>query len=240
MPTISVVICAHNEEDWIAHTIESLAQQKRLPDEVIVVDNASTDSTAKIVQNYAAKFPQLNIQMVYEAKKGLHYAREAGWRATSSEIVVNTDADITFPHDWLAIIDQTFQDANVDAITGIVRYNDAPSFINWVTWATDQLYQPEGIGKLMTQEYVLNGGNSAYRRSVLEAVNGYLEKPADMLEDRYMSHQIQNRGYHIKFVRNLKVWHTFRRFSRLGWRGYMNYIFFYTAENVYPDHLSEG
>jgi glycosyltransferase involved in cell wall biosynthesis len=240
MPTISVVICAHNEEDWIAQSIESLAQQKRLPDEVIVVDNASTDSTAKIVQNCAAKFPHLNIQLVYEAKKGLHHAREAGWRATSSEIVVNTDADITFPPDWLSIIDQTFQDANVHAITGIVRYNDAPAFINWVTWVTDQLYQPEGIGKLMTQEYVLNGGNSAYRRSVLEAVNGYLDKPADMLEDRYMSHQIQSRGYQIKFVRNLKVWHTFRRFSKLGWRGYMNYIFFYTAENVYPDHLSEG
>ena len=240
MATISVVICAYNEENWIAHGLESLSKQQRLPDEVIVVDNASTDATAQVVKDFAAKFSQLNIRLVHEAKKGLHHAREAGWRAATGEIVANTDADITFPSDWIAIIDKTFQNPDIDAITGIVRYDDAPAFINWVTWACDQLFQPEGIGKLITKEYVLNGGNSAYRRSVMEAVNGYLDRPANVLEDRHMSHQIQSNGYHIEFVRDLKVWHTFRRFSKDGWRGYMNYIFFYSAENVYPDHLSES
>jgi glycosyltransferase involved in cell wall biosynthesis len=239
MPSISVVICAHNEENWIGQGLQSLAQQMRLPDEVVVVDNASTDKTAQVIQECAAKFPQLNIRCVYETKKGLHHAREAGWRAATGEVIAMTDADITFPADWLTLIDRTFQDTKIDAITGIVRYQDAPPFINWVTWACDQLYQPEGIGKLITQEYVLNGGNSAYRRSVLEAVNGYRDKPADMLEDRYMSHQIQSNDYHIEFVRNLKVWHTFRRFQKEGWRGYMNYIFFYDAENIYADHLSD-
>ena len=42
MPTISVVICAYNEENWIARGLESLSKQQRLPDEVVVVDNANT------------------------------------------------------------------------------------------------------------------------------------------------------------------------------------------------------
>ncbi len=237
--TLSVVICAHNEEEWLPKTLASLLEQARSADEIIVVDNASTDATANVIDGFAQKHPQANIKRVYQSRKGLHHAREAGWRAASSDIIVMTDADIMFPADWLRIVEDTFQDEGIDAITGIVRYHDANALINGVTWLCDQLYQPEGIGKLMTDQYVLNGGNSAYRRRVLEAVDGYLGIPADALEDRYMSQQIHDAGYTIRFVRNLKVWHTFRRFNKDGWRGTIKYIFFYTAENVYPDHLAE-
>lgn len=234
---ISVVICAYNEQDFIADTIKSLSQQRRLPDEVIVVNNASTDNTADVIQACIEEYPQLNIRLINEQKKGLHHAREAGWRQAIGDIIAMTDADIRFPEDWLEIIEASFEDQEVGAITGIVRYPEAPKFIDWVTWVCDQLYQPEGIGKMITKEYVLNGGNSAYRRSTLEVVDGYLGKPDDVLEDRHMSHQIHEANIKIIFVRELKVWHSFRRFEKDGWRGYMNYIFFYTPENVYPDHL---
>jgi hypothetical protein len=46
-------------------------------------------------------------------------------------------------------------------------------------------------------------------------------------------------GYKSRFLRTLKVWHTFRRFKKEGWRGYIHYIFNYTAESVYSDHLSD-
>lgn len=238
--TISVVICAFNEQDWIDKTLASLIKQKRQADEIIIVNNASTDNTETVVKRFIAEHADYPITIVHEAKKGLHHAREAGWRAAHSDIVVNTDADITFPHDWLQIIEKAFADSEIAAITGIVRYNDALPIINWVTWACDQVFQPEGVGRMMTKEYVLNGGNSAYRRTVLEVLNGYLGKPEGVLEDRYMSSQIQSHGYKIRFVRNLKVWHTFRRFNKDGWRGYLKYMFFYTPENVYPDHLADG
>jgi glycosyltransferase involved in cell wall biosynthesis len=238
--SISVVICAYNEQDWIAHTLASLLEQKRPADEIIIVNNASTDNTEAVLQRFIAEHSGSPISVVYESKKGLHHAREAGWRAAHSDIVVNTDADITFPRDWLQLVEKSFEDPEVAAITGILRYNDALPIINWVTWACDQVFQPEGVGRWMTKEYVLTGGNSAYRRSVLEVVNGYLGKPEGILEDRYMSAQIQERGYKIKFVRKLKVWHTFRRFNKEGWRGYLKYMFFYTPENVYPDHLADA
>jgi glycosyltransferase involved in cell wall biosynthesis len=238
--SISVVICAYNEEEWIGKTLESLLYQRRLPNEVIVVNNASTDNTSKIIETFINNHPALNIKLIYEAKQGLHHAREAGWRTTTSDIIAMTDADIQFPIDWLEIIETTFQnDADVQAITGIVRYPKVPAFINWVTWICDQIYQPEGIGKFITEEYVLNGGNSAYRRTALESVNGYLDKSPDVLEDRYMSHALQEADFKIQFVRDLKVWHTFRRFEKDGWRGYMNYIFFYDVETVYPDHINQ-
>lgn len=238
--SISVVICAFNEEEWIGITLQSLTGQRHPPDEIIVVNNASTDNTAEIINQFIEDHLDLNIKLVNEEKQGLHHAREAGWRNASSDIIAMTDADIRFPEDWLEIIVSTFsEDSEVQAITGIVRYPDAPAFIDWITWLTDQLYQPEGIGKFMTKEYVLNGGNSAYRRSALEVVNGYLDKPSDLLEDRHMSRQMHEANFKIKLVRHLKVWHSFRRFEKDGWRGYMNYIFFYDVETVYPDHISQ-
>ncbi len=239
---LSVVICAHNEQDWITHTLDSLLSQRRLPDEIVVVNNASTDNTESAVRQFMADHPDLPIKVVVEGKKGLHHARETGWRSASGDIIVNTDADITFPENWLQIIEQTFADPGVDAITGIVRYQDALPFINWVTWITDQVYQPEGIGKLVVKNgpYVLNGGNSAYRRRVLEAVDGYRNKPKGVFEDRFVSQKMLDGHYRVKFVRNLKVWHSFRRFKKDGWRGYWKYMFGYTAENVYPDHLADG
>jgi glycosyltransferase involved in cell wall biosynthesis len=239
--SLSVVICAHNEQEWITQTLASLLKQRRLPDEIVVVNNASSDNTEAVVRQFSSEHPTSGIKLVYQAKKGLHHAREAGWRAASGDIIINTDADITFPENWLELIEKAFSSGDVDAITGIVRYQDALPVINWLTWACDQVFQPEGIGKLLSsnREYILNGGNSAYRRSVLEAVNGYLDKPADLLEDRWMSRQMLQANYRIKFLRNLKVWHSFRRFSKDGWRGYWKYIFGYTPENVYPDHLAD-
>lgn len=240
MPSISVVICAYNEEAWLGRTLQSLLQQSRQADEIIVVNNASTDGTPEVIDRFAASHPDHCIRRVDQPLKGLHHAREAGWRAAQGDILVMTDADITFPADWLRNIENAFQDLSIDALTSSVRYQDAPAFINWVTWITDQLYQPERIGRFITKSYCLNGGNSAYRRSVLEAVNGYTGKPANLLEDRHMSKKIQDAGYRIRFDRTNNVWHTFRRYQKDGWRGYLNYIFFYEPEHIYADHLADG
>jgi glycosyltransferase involved in cell wall biosynthesis len=239
--TMSVVICAYNEQDWILRTLDSLLRQQRLPETIVVVDNASTDHTNTRVQSFIEAHPEQRFKLITEAQKGLHFAREAGWRATDTDIVVMTDADITFPSDWLHIIERSFNDdPDLSALTGIIRFDDAPAFINWATAGTDQFFQPQGIGKWLNSLYILNGGNSAYRRHVLEAVNGYADKPRDMLEDRYLSQRIQERGYKVRLVMQNKVWHTFRRFQKDGWRGYWKYLFDYTAESVYADHLTDG
>jgi glycosyltransferase involved in cell wall biosynthesis len=199
--TMSVVICAYNEQDWILRTLESLLQQQRRPEAIVIVDNASTDQTAARVQSFIDAHPEQHFKLVTETQKGLHFAREAGWRVTDTDIVVMTDADITFPHDWLHIIERSFlDDPSLDALTGIIRFDDAPAFINWATAGTDHVFQPQSIGKWFNSLYILNGGNSAYRRSVLEAVNGYADKPREMLEDRYLSQVIQERGYKVRLV----------------------------------------
>jgi glycosyltransferase involved in cell wall biosynthesis len=230
--TISVVICAYNEQDWIGKTLASLMKQRRLPDEVVVVDNVSTDSTSALVERFIHENPNRGIKIVTESRKGLHYARDTGWRAATSDVIVTTDADITFPAEWLEIVERHMSDPDVDAITGIFRYTDALPAANWVT----QMGETQRVKNDYTH---LNGGNSAVRRHILEEVDGYVGKPPVEFEDQYLSKKIEAAGYKIRYATDLLVWHTFRRFNKEGIWGYIRYIFFYKGEDIYPDHLSD-
>jgi glycosyltransferase involved in cell wall biosynthesis len=229
--SIAVVICAYNEEDWISKPLESLTKQNRRADEIIIVDNASTDGTKQVIQKFIDDHPGFNIKMVYEAQKGLYRARDAGWRAASTDIIASSDADITFPPDWLEIIERHFQNPETNAITGIWRYTDALPFINWVTaWAEEN--------RLKTGEWQLFGANSAIRRPILEEIDGYVGKPSEAFEDQYITQKLETAGYRVQYLLELRVWHTFRRFNKEGLTGYLKF-FDWDGEAIYPDHLSD-
>jgi hypothetical protein len=57
MVDISVVLCTYNGERWVAELLDSIAAQRRLPDELVVQDDASTDGTADIVREFARRAP---------------------------------------------------------------------------------------------------------------------------------------------------------------------------------------
>jgi glycosyltransferase involved in cell wall biosynthesis len=237
--SISVAICAYNEQDWLGNTLLSLTQQSRLPDEIVIVNNASTDKTRSVAESFAEQHKNLNVNIVDEPKQGLHHARETGWRSAKSDLVVTTDADIRFPTHWLRNYEKAFlEQPGYAAMSGPVRYYDALFFINWLAALFEMSNQPEGIGKFFTKRHNVNGGNSAYRREALLAVNGYLDKPKGIFEDQHISGKLQDAGYNIHWFPGNPVQHTFRRFKKDGWRGYWRFIFDYKPETVYPDHLA--
>lgn len=85
--TISVVIPCFNEEEGLAVVIPSLPASV---DEVIVVDNNSTDRTAEVAR-------ELGARVVTEKKKGYGAAYKAGLPAVSGDITVTMDGDGTYP-----------------------------------------------------------------------------------------------------------------------------------------------
>lgn len=82
MTSISVIVCAHNEAACLPACLHSVLAQTRRPDEVIVVNNGSTDETRAV----AAQIPY--VRVVDEPRKGLVVARETGRQAAAGEILV--------------------------------------------------------------------------------------------------------------------------------------------------------
>src|SRR5919106_4898644 len=97
--TISVIVCAHNEARYLPACLHSLLSQTRVPDEILVVNNASTDATRAVACEIS------RVRVVDEPRKGLVIARETGRQFTTGDVLVYLDADCRAPLTWLARIE---------------------------------------------------------------------------------------------------------------------------------------
>src|SRR5438105_1887059 len=116
--TVSIIIPAHNEEKYLADCLKSI-DAYRVPEllEIIVVDNASTDGTAKV----AAQFP--GVTVVSEPQKGLTHARQRGLLEARGSHLAYIDADTRLPHGWFQILLKEFgDDPSLIALSGPYDY----------------------------------------------------------------------------------------------------------------------
>lgn len=84
--TLTVVITAYNYARYLDECIQSVLDQSVKADEIIVVDDESTDNTREIVAKYPVKY-------IWQRNKGLSGARNTGIRAATSEYIMSLDAD---------------------------------------------------------------------------------------------------------------------------------------------------
>jgi glycosyltransferase involved in cell wall biosynthesis len=90
--TVSVIIPAYNAAEHIGRAIDSILTQTRLPDEIIVVDDGSTDSTPQIATAYGEK-----VTLIQQQNAGVSAARNTGIKAARCEWIAFLDAD----DEWL-------------------------------------------------------------------------------------------------------------------------------------------
>lgn len=76
-----MIVCAWNEQATLGPCLHSLLAQTRPPDEIIVVDNASTDETSSVARAVPG------VCVVFEPRKGLSFAREAGRLASHGDVL---------------------------------------------------------------------------------------------------------------------------------------------------------
>lgn len=118
MVTISVVIPCFNDARFLTKALAALAAQDRPPDEVIVVDNASTDASADVARAAGAR-------VVSEPVHGIWPAAAAGYDAASGDLIARIDADSVPPPDWLTQIEAEFQASpELGVLTGPGRFYD--------------------------------------------------------------------------------------------------------------------
>jgi glycosyltransferase involved in cell wall biosynthesis len=108
MPKLSVsaIITAYNSETFIAEAISSVLDQSCPVDDILVVDDGSTDKTRDIV----ASFAQRGVRYAYQQNQGPGAARNCGLRETSGELVAFLDADDVWLKDKTEVQLKFFQD----------------------------------------------------------------------------------------------------------------------------------
>ena len=115
---ISVLIPAHNEERSIKATIDSCLNQINKFDEIVVVDDGSTDKTAEILRTFGDKIKVVTIE---KATGNKSHAQEYGLRYITGDVFVSTDGDTILDKNFVKIIRPHFDNPKVIAVAGYVK-----------------------------------------------------------------------------------------------------------------------
>jgi len=129
LPTVSIILPAHNEEAIIARSIETLLEVDYPSKEIIVVDDGSTDRTCEIAEIYE-KREQIKLirrPMGYGKKT---YAINYGIFWAHGEIIVTMDADTLIERDAIRQLVKYFEDPKVVGMAGNVRVFNKPNFLS--------------------------------------------------------------------------------------------------------------
>jgi glycosyltransferase involved in cell wall biosynthesis len=169
--TLTVIVCAHNEARYLSPCLHSLLAQTRLPDEILVINNASTDETRAVAQ----QIPE--VRVVDEPRKGLVVARETGRRAARGDVLVYLDADCRAPLTWLERIARRFlADHRLIALSGPYRFYDWDWWGRTLVRAYDVTLAPATqllVKHVLRIGTIFYGGNFAVRREALARVGGF-------------------------------------------------------------------
>ncbi len=202
--TLSIIIPVYNEEQYLEACLEAIKRQTEQPDEVIIVDNNSTDSSIKIAQKY--KF----VKVISEKKQGTLYGRTTGLDAARSDVLGRIDADTRLEPNWVKTAKRIFQDRTVAAVTGSSHFYDMP--------LSPQNHWVEDFFKHTLYKHEKNfpflfGTNMAIRRSVWRIIKPVLCSDNTMYEDADMAIHLYKQGYKIVYDSSLRVGMSARRYS---------------------------
>ena len=174
--TISVVIPAKDDADLLERCLRALAQQSRRADEIIVVDNDSSDDTADRAR-------RLGATVISEIRPGIPAASAAGYDHAAGDIIARLDADCIPAVDWLRRIETAFSDEpDTVAVTNGARFIDGPRHLRALA-ATLYLGAYFGTVSAALGHVPLFGSNFAMRRSGWEAVRLEVHRHDAMVHD---------------------------------------------------------
>jgi glycosyltransferase involved in cell wall biosynthesis len=208
-PVISVVVAARNEFALIGRCLTALAQQT-FPRtyEVIVVDNASTDSTATIAHKFGCR-------IVEESIPGQLRAKHRGVLAARGEIVAVIDADCVPPSHWLSSIYNSLATGatqKVVAVTARYRYEPGMPWWGAVYTALMQLLLVETPRLFRNTMSFVIGGNVAFRRECYEICGGYPQHGGLAETELGLARNLNKCGL-VKYVDAMEVTSSPRRFQ---------------------------
>lgn len=210
-PTVGIVIPAYNEEDTIRACVLAAIDQTVPADEIIVVDNKSTDKTATILRELHAEFPDVPLRVLRQDKaQGITPTRNMGFDAVTSDVIGRIDSDSVLEPNWVEETKKVFMDTNVHAATGPVIYYDLP-LRRYMAKADDSARQ--AISRLVKQYHFLFGTNMALRRTAWEAVRDdiCLDADREMFEDIDLSVHLYDDGFNIVYAPKMVAGMSARR-----------------------------
>ena len=224
--SLSVIVPVYNEQDMLEGCLRSLLDQTDPIDDIVIVDNNSTDSTATVAAAFAKKFN--NIRVICAPDPGVINARSAGFDAAAGRILARVDADTRVGPSWAKAVRRYFATYGdtFAAGTGMCSCHDLPwqdSFRRQQRRITVAVASALGKGDLSAATAArLFGSNMALRRDAWESVREQRSARTDIFEDLDLTLTLNAAGHRIGLIPGADAQISGRRFLSPPW-DYLRY-----------------
>lgn len=213
---VSVIIPAFNAETTLGRCLTALGEQTRPPDEIIVVDDGSTDGTSELARRHG-------VLLVRQANAGAAAARNAGAQAACGDFLLFTDADCAPASDWVAAMLAPFADTAVAGAKGVYETTQQELVARFV-----QIEYEDKYDRMREQSRIdfVDTYSAAYRRDTFLQAGGFDSAfPSASVEDQEFSFRLAQAGHWLAFVPDARVNHIHDRtlveyVGRKFWIGY--------------------
>ncbi len=163
-PLISVIVPVYNAATLLVSALDSIAAQKDLALEIIVVNDGSTDDSHAVARKWAENIPanQLNFQLFDQINSGPGQARNNGIEAANGEYIAFLDADDLWAPDSLKIRLDKLIEGQSDAVLGLTQTFTAPDPQN-----------PAELNFVGESFVFMNVGSGLFKSQAFNAIGGF-------------------------------------------------------------------
>lgn len=205
---LSVIIPVYNRPDELNELLETLVNQSRKPDEVIVVEDGSTISSKEVVNSFEKELPVLYLE---KENEGQGFARNFGYKHASGDFFIVFDSDCLVPFDYMKVVETFLISTDVDAYGGPdAAHPDFTTIQKAISHSMTSIFTTGGIRgrKNHVGEYHPRSFNMGISRKTYEATQGYIIP--FMGEDLEFSTRIIKYGFTTALIPEAFVYHKRR------------------------------
>lgn len=175
-PLVTILIPAHNEELGITRCLDSVVKSRHRKLQIIVIDDASTDSTKRLVHQFIAEHPKRDITLLAKRKnvgKG-EALNTALRRKAKGEFVMTLDADSVLDKLAVTNVISYFRDPRIAGVAANVRIMHQASMLG-ILQRFEHLvgYRSKKSYSLTNSEFLIGGVASTYRRALIAKLGYY-------------------------------------------------------------------
>lgn len=207
-PKVSVILPARNEEGFIEKCLDSLLDQDYDNYEIIAIDDSSTDSTGKIIEDYSAKNPKV-IHVSAKPKPdgwiGKNWACMEGYAAATGEILLFTDSDTKHSRSVMSLAVSHLLSLDLDALTAI------PKMVCLDSWTRITLpmlstflhtrFSALRVNDPSKKTGYFFGSFFIIKRSTYEKVGMHAGVRQEIIEDGALGKKVKESGFKMRMVR---------------------------------------
>ena len=220
---ITLYIPCYNAEKHIRFCLEAVFKQSCPIDEVLAVDDGSTDKTLEMLNQFPVKIIR------NQENRGLTLVRNTAIKEAKGQFLASLDADCIPDKDWLKNLMNNFS-SKVAGVGGRLLESYASSAMD--LWRATHMRQDWGKQNSQSVSFLF-GSNNVFKVNILRQIGGYNQKYKNNYEDVDISQRIRKKGYKLVYETRAIARHTKKDNLSSGLDTFWNWNFGYHLDKGY-------